>query len=104
MPQSKSLTLSQFVVIGPVTGVDAKGNPAAVTEVAFSVDDGSILAFSDIDAVTKKASAQKAGVAVVTVSGKDAAGNVLPSETVTLTVTADLAVSLVVPVSDPQAQ
>ena len=95
------------VSYGPVSGVDAKGNPAPVQGVAATSADPtkvSVVAQPDGLSFNALAVGPLATGVVITITGNDASGNPLPPFTDTIDVIPEGATAMNVPVGAPFKQ
>lgn len=101
MPGTAAITNSQYVLVS-ATGKDRNGNSAPIntlTSVSSAPTVATVAQFGT-DPTTFKVIGVAAGTAVITITAKNAAGTTL-TNTVNVTVTAELAITLDLTVSAP---
>lgn len=102
-----TLTDVQKVTVGPVTAVDAKGNPAPIETVTYTASDAAILTVQDNpDGSATVLAAGSLGTAQLRVDADAQIGDgVVPlTATVDFEVIASIATALAVPVGTPVNQ
>lgn len=99
-----SLNTTQQDII-TASGADINGISAPISNITWSIDDSSIGTLTaDLTGTTATFVALTSGTANITVNATDVNGTTLPAATGVITVTADLAVSIVLTAGTPTAK